>query len=141
MASDDDGDASHQSPHPRRETAESRPHLGKGIRLTLFYLLSPGYRGRSSSRPYLFSVFAAFKTLPEILAQSRAWPPTNSPPGITSRSLFTQYDFGRYLLNTLLVTVILTAGQVDLLDDGRLRVRPDGVPGPGRRSSGCTWPR
>ena len=28
------------------------------------------------------------------------------------KTIFTQYDFGRYLLNTLLVTVILTAGQV-----------------------------
>ena len=61
--------------------------------------------------PYLFSAFAAFKTLPEILAQSPARPPTH-PTLDNFKTIFTQYDFGRYLLNTLLVTVILTTGQV-----------------------------
>jgi multiple sugar transport system permease protein len=61
--------------------------------------------------PYLFSVFASFKTLPDILAQSPARPPT-SPTWANFKDIFTEYDFGRYLANTLIVTVILTAGQV-----------------------------
>jgi len=61
--------------------------------------------------PYLFSLFASFKTLPDILAQSPARPPT-SPTWANFKDIFTEYDFGRYLANTLIVTVILTAGQV-----------------------------
>ena len=61
--------------------------------------------------PYLFSAFASFKTLPDILAQSPARPPT-SPTLANFKDIFTEYDFGRYLANTLIVTVILTAGQV-----------------------------
>ena len=61
--------------------------------------------------PYLFSLFAAFKPLGDILAQSPARPPT-SPTWANFKEIFTQDDFGRYLANTLLITVILTAGQV-----------------------------
>ena len=57
-------------------TTTSRPPLGKGIRLTLFYLLLLVIAAVFIT-PYLFSAFAAFKTLPEILAQSPARPPTN----------------------------------------------------------------
>ena len=92
------------------KTTESRSPLGKGIRLTVFYLLLLAIAAVFIT-PYLFSAFAAFKTLPEILAQSPARPPTN-PTWANFKTIFTEYDFGRYLLNTLIVTVILTAGQV-----------------------------
>jgi multiple sugar transport system permease protein len=88
----------------------SRPTLGKGIRLTLFYLLLLVILAVFIT-PYLFSAFASFKPLSAILAQSPARPPTH-PTLENFKLLFTEYDFGRYLANTLLVTVILTAGQV-----------------------------
>jgi len=91
-------------------TTTSPSSLGKGIRLAVFYLLLLVIL-LVFITPYLFSAFAAFKTLPEILAQSPARPPTN-PTWDNFKIIFTQYDFGRYLLNTLLVTVILTTGQV-----------------------------
>jgi len=61
--------------------------------------------------PYLFAVMAAFKPLSEINSD-RAW---NLPTHFTFdnfKSIFQQYDFGTYLLNTAAITVILTAGQV-----------------------------
>jgi multiple sugar transport system permease protein len=84
--------------------------LGNGIRLALFYLLLLVIL-LVFITPYLFSAFAAFKTLPDILAQSPARPPMN-PTLDNFKTIFTQDNFGRYLLNTLLVTVILTTGQV-----------------------------
>ena len=91
-------------------TTERTPRVGKGVRLTLFYLLlviiAAVFIG-----PYLFSIFAAFKPLPAILSESPLRPPI--PPTLSNfHTIFTQYDFLRYLGNTLLVTVILTAGQV-----------------------------
>jgi multiple sugar transport system permease protein len=94
----------------RATATAKRPVLGKGIRLAVFYLLLLVIL-LVFVTPYLFSAFAAFKTLPEILAQSPARPPTH-PTLDNFKTIFTQYDFGRYLLNTLLVTVILTTGQV-----------------------------
>jgi multiple sugar transport system permease protein len=94
----------------RATVTAKRPVLGKGIRLAVFYLLLLVIL-LVFITPYLFSAFAAFKTLPEILAQSPARPPMH-PTLDNFKTIFTQYDFGRYLLNTLLVTVILTAGQV-----------------------------
>src|SRR5215469_15947258 len=91
-------------------TEEQTSRLGKGARLTVFYLLLL-IIALIFILPYLMSIFAAFKTLPDILAQSPLRPPT-SPTWSNFSTLFTQYDFGRYLANTLLVTVILTAGQV-----------------------------
>lgn len=61
--------------------------------------------------PYIFAVMAAFKPLSEINSD-RAW---NLPSHFTFdnfRTIFSQYHFGTYLLNTALVTVILTLGQV-----------------------------
>ena len=57
------------------------------------------------------AIFAAFKPLSAILSQSPLRPPP-APTLANFKMLFTEYDFGRYLANTLLVTVILTAGQV-----------------------------
>jgi multiple sugar transport system permease protein len=87
-----------------------RPGLGKGARLTLFYVLLLVI-AIVFITPYLFTIFAAFKPLSAILSQSPARPPT-SPTWANFRDIFTQYDFARYLANTLIVTVILTAGQV-----------------------------
>ena len=89
---------------------ERPPQVGKAVRLTLFYLLLI-IIALIFILPYLMSIFAAFKPLPAILAQSPLRPPT-SPTLSNFTTLFSQYDFGRYLANTLLVTVILTAGQV-----------------------------
>jgi multiple sugar transport system permease protein len=91
-------------------TTTSPSSLGKGIRLAVFYLLLLVIL-LVFITPYLFSAFAAFKTLPDILAQSPARPPMH-PTLDNFKTIFTQYDFGRYLLNTLLVTIILTTGQV-----------------------------
>ena len=91
-------------------TTASPSGLGKGIRLAVFYLLLLVIL-LVFITPYLFSAFAAFKTLPDILAQSPARPPMH-PTLDNFKTIFTQYDFGRYLLNTLLVTIILTTGQV-----------------------------
>ena len=91
-------------------TEERTSRLGKGVRISVFYLLLL-IIALIFILPYLMSIFAAFKTLPDILAQSPLRPPT-SPTWSNFSTLFSQYDFGRYLANTLLVTVILTAGQV-----------------------------
>ena len=91
-------------------TTERTPRVGKGVRLTLFYLLLL-IIALIFILPYLMSVFAAFKPLTAILSQSPLRPP--APATLDNfKTIFTQYDFGRYLANTLLVTVILTAGQV-----------------------------
>jgi multiple sugar transport system permease protein len=91
-------------------TAEREPRLSKGVRLILFYLLLLVI-AIVFITPYLFTIFAAFKPLTAILAQSPVHPPTN-PTLDNFKTIFTDYNFGRYLANTLLVTVILTAGQV-----------------------------
>src|SRR6516165_12144209 len=91
-------------------TTEQTSRLDKGVRLTLFHLLLL-IIALIFILPYLMSVFAAFKPLPAILSQSPLRPP--APLTLDNfKTIFTQYDFGRYLANTLLVTVILTAGQV-----------------------------
>ena len=91
-------------------TTKRTSRVGKGVRLTLFYLLLL-IIALIFILPYLMSIFAAFKPLSAILSQSPLRPP--SPPTWSNFStLFSQYDFGRYLVNTLIVTVILTAGQV-----------------------------
>ena len=91
-------------------TAKLQPRVGRVVRTTLFYLLLVVI-ALIFITPYLFSVFAAFKPLTAILSQSPFRPPT-SPTLANFKTIFTEYDFGRYLANTLLVTVILTVGQV-----------------------------
>jgi multiple sugar transport system permease protein len=86
------------------------PGPGRGLRLTGYYLVLL-IIVIIFITPYLFSLFASFKPLGDILAQSPVRPPT-SPTWANFKQIFTQDDFGRYLANTLLVTVILTAGQV-----------------------------
>jgi len=61
--------------------------------------------------PYLFAVLASFKPLGEIQS-GHAW---NLPRHFTFdnfTTIFSQYSFGTYLLNTAVVTIILTIGQV-----------------------------
>jgi multiple sugar transport system permease protein len=89
---------------------ERASFLGKSVRTTLFYVLLL-IIAIVFITPYLFSIFAAFKPLSAILSQSPVRPPT-SPTLANFKEIFTQYDFGRYLGNTLIVTVILTTGQV-----------------------------
>jgi multiple sugar transport system permease protein len=99
---------------PGARAAETTPtpgtRVGRSVRFTVFYVLLLVILAVFIT-PYLFSAFASFKTLPDILAQSPARPPT-SPTLANFKDIFTEYDFGRYLANTLIVTVILTAGQV-----------------------------
>ena len=83
---------------------------GRGLRLSGYYLILLVIVIVFIT-PYLFSLFAAFKPLGDILGQSPARPPT-SPTWANFKEIFTQDDFARYLGNTLMVTVILTAGQV-----------------------------
>jgi multiple sugar transport system permease protein len=61
--------------------------------------------------PYIFALMASFKPLSEINS-SRAWQLPRNFTFDNFKTIFTQYDFGRFLLNTAAVTVILTAGQV-----------------------------
>ncbi len=91
-------------------TGQPRPALGRGAKLTGFYLLLVIIFAVSIP-PYQFRASAAFKRLDQILSQSPAQPPA-SPTWANFKDIFTQYDFERYLANTLIVTVILTAGQV-----------------------------
>jgi multiple sugar transport system permease protein len=86
------------------------PSPRRGLRLTGYYLVLL-IIVIVFITPYLFSLFAAFKPLGDILSQSPARPPTN-PTWANFKEIFTQHDFARYLANTLMVTVILTAGQV-----------------------------
>jgi multiple sugar transport system permease protein len=79
-------------------------------RSTLFYLLLLVI-ALIFITPYLFSIFASFKPLSAILTESPFRPPLH-PTLDNFRTIFTQYDFLRYLGNTLMVTVILTIGQV-----------------------------
>lgn len=83
---------------------------GAVVKVAIFYLLlliiAAVFLG-----PYLLSLSASFKSLAEINAQ-HAW---TLPSGLglgNFRTLFSQYDFGEYFLNTVIVTVILTIGQV-----------------------------
>ena len=90
--------------------SSTSPGPGRGLRLTGYYLVLL-IIVIVFITPYLFSLFASFKPLGDILGQSPARPPT-SPTWANFKEIFSQDDFGRYLANTLLVTVILTAGQV-----------------------------
>ena len=98
------------APVTRAAAMAAPPAAGRHVRRVLFYVICLVILAVFIT-PYLFSVFAAFKPLNQILSQSPAQPPT-SPTWANFKELFTQYDFGRYLANTLIVTVILTAGQV-----------------------------
>jgi len=104
--------ATSEAPAARTASAAAKPapRLGASVRVTVFYLLLL-IIAIIFMAPYVLSIFAAFKPLSAILSQSPLRPP--SPPTLANfRAIFTQYGFWRYLGNTLMVTVILTAGQV-----------------------------
>lgn len=61
--------------------------------------------------PYIFSIMAAFKPLTEIQSD-RAWQFPSHPTFSNFTTIFRDYHFGTYLLNTVGVTIILTIGQV-----------------------------
>lgn len=91
--------------------APPRPDAGtRAVRTTLFYLLMVVIAVVFIA-PYIFAIMASFKPLPDILSQ-RAWQPPTHPTLANFRQVFSQYDFGTFLANTAIVTVILTAGQV-----------------------------
>jgi multiple sugar transport system permease protein len=80
------------------------------VRLAIFYLVLVAivlvFIG-----PYVFAVFAAFKPLSDIIS-GRPWTP---PHGLDLKNFSTVLNDGhflRYLGNTLMVSVILTIGQV-----------------------------
>jgi multiple sugar transport system permease protein len=94
----------------RAATAGAGGSAGRALRLALFYLVLLAIAAVFLT-PYLFSLNASFKPLSAILAD-RAWTPATSASLTNFRDLFTTHGFATYLGNTLLVTVILTVGQV-----------------------------
>jgi len=95
-----------------RQAGEGRPHRGPGhvAALIVFYLLLLAIAVVFIG-PYLLSLSASFKSLAQINS-SHAWSLPTSPGLGNFRTIFSQYDFGEYLLNTVIVTLILTVGQV-----------------------------
>lgn len=61
--------------------------------------------------PYIFAVMASFKPLSEINTD-RAWNPPSHFTLDNFRTIFSEYHFGTYLINTAGVTLIMTLGQV-----------------------------
>jgi multiple sugar transport system permease protein len=61
--------------------------------------------------PYIFALMASFKPLSEVTTD-RAWQLPSHFTWTNFSNIFSKYDFGNYLLNTVIVTVILTIGQV-----------------------------
>ncbi len=61
--------------------------------------------------PYVLTLFAAFKPIQQIFGQS-PWAPPSTLYLHNFAYDFSSQMFGRYLLNTFLVTAALTAGQV-----------------------------
>lgn len=94
----------------RSRTRTAGAPATRAVRLALFYLVLLAIVAVFLT-PYLFTLNASFKPLPAILAD-RAWTPATSASLANFRDLFTTHDFATYLLNTVLVSVVLTVGQV-----------------------------
>lgn len=90
--------------------AKNQAGPGHVVRLVIFYLVLLCILAIFIT-PYLFSLNASFKPLASILSD-HAWVPTRSLSGANYQSLFVDHQFLTYLGNTVLVTVILTIGQV-----------------------------
>jgi multiple sugar transport system permease protein len=90
--------------------ADPAPGAVRVVRLVIFYLLLVVI-ALVFITPYLFSLNASFKPLSAILGD-RAWTPTTTLSLTNFRQVLTTNGFSTYLGNTLLVTVIVTAGQV-----------------------------
>jgi multiple sugar transport system permease protein len=84
--------------------------LGTGLRKFLFYLLLLAMVVVFIT-PYLFALMAAFKPLSEVTTD-KAWQLPTHFTWTNFSDIFSKYDFGNYLVNTVIVTVILTIGQV-----------------------------
>jgi multiple sugar transport system permease protein len=84
--------------------------IGVGTRRTLYVIVLLAIAAIFIT-PYLFSVMAAFKPLSEIQAD-RAWDLPKHFTWDNFVTIFTQYQFGTFLLNTAGVTIVITAGQV-----------------------------
>lgn len=80
------------------------------VRLVIFYLVMI-LIALVFITPYLFSLNASFKPLSAILAD-HPWVPTSTLSLDNFREVLTTNGFTTYLGNTLLVTVIITVGQV-----------------------------
>jgi len=83
---------------------------GRALRLTGFYVLLV-IIAVVFLTPYLFTLNASLKPLSAILTD-RPWKLATSPTLDNFRTIFTDYHFLSYLKNTVIVTVIVTAGQV-----------------------------
>ena len=83
---------------------------GLALRLTLFYLLLTAM-ALVFMVPYIFTVFAAFKPIDQIFSEP-AWVPPSSFYVSNFAHDFFSAGFLRYLGNTVLVTGVLTLGQV-----------------------------
>ncbi|AMM21214.1 hypothetical protein AX769_15065 [Frondihabitans sp. PAMC 28766] len=89
---------------------KTRPPAARGIRSFVYVIVLLAIAAIFIT-PYLFSVMAAFKPLSEIQAD-RAWDLPSHPTFDNFVTIFTQYKFGTFLLNTAGVTIIITVGQV-----------------------------
>ncbi|MBA8793141.1 multiple sugar transport system permease protein [Friedmanniella endophytica] len=83
---------------------------GRVVRLVIFYLLLL-IIALVFLTPYLFSLNASFKPLAAILSD-HAWTPATSLSLTNFKEVLTSNGFATYLGNTVLITVIITVGQV-----------------------------
>ena len=82
--------------------------------------------------PIYSAVVVAIQPAPALLH----WPGVLLPTDITLgtfREAFDQGDLGQYLRNSVIQSSLITVGQVDDLDPGRLRVRLPALPGQAHR--------
>jgi multiple sugar transport system permease protein len=91
-------------------TTKARPPITRGVRSFIYVIVLLAIAAIFIT-PYLFSVMAAFKPLSEIQSD-RAWDLPSHPTFDNFVTIFTQYKFGTFLLNTAGVTIIITVGQV-----------------------------
>ena len=91
-------------------TRTGGPGVGRAVRMAIFYLVLVVIAAIFVT-PYLFSLNAAFKPLSAILSDN-AWTPTRSLSLANFRDVLTTNGFATYFGNTLLVTIIITIGQV-----------------------------
>lgn len=103
------GQSTRSVQQPTRVVQRTNP-AARTIRLVLFYLLLL-IIALVFITPYLFSLNASFKPLSLILSD-KAWVPARSLSLENFREVLGSNSFGTYLANTVLITVIITLGQV-----------------------------
>jgi multiple sugar transport system permease protein len=84
--------------------------VGGGVQKSIYYVLLLAMVVVFIT-PYLFALMAAFKPLAEVTTD-KAWQLPSHFTWTNFSDIFSKYDFGDYLVNTVIVTVILTIGQV-----------------------------